>query len=132
MSEEASTEVTEVVVPAVEARSPERFWRATEGVDALSDPRPYGQENALQKLGRPPFEKSARSKFRVLGYLATVYEHGTSAVMRRLSPMRRPARRVGWALWSDETQCPLYFLARRNPRNHSPTSAAAITISTGQ
>lgn len=55
--------------------SPERFWKATAGVEALSDPRPYGQENALQKLGRPPFEKSARSNFRLLGYLATVYEH---------------------------------------------------------
>ena len=55
--------------------SPRRFWRANDGVDALADPRPYGQENALQKLGRPPFEKSAHSKFRVLGYLATVYEH---------------------------------------------------------
>lgn len=72
MSEDVTIEVE---APAETARPPERFWRATQGVDALSDPRPYGQENALQKLGRPPFEKSARSKFRVLGYLATVYEH---------------------------------------------------------
>ena len=46
----------------------------------LADPRPFGDENALQKLGKPPFERSARSKFRLVGYLATVYEHVTEDV----------------------------------------------------
>jgi hypothetical protein len=52
-----------------------RFWNAGSGSEALNDPRPFGHENALQKLGRPPFERSSRSKFRLLGFLATVYEH---------------------------------------------------------
>ena len=54
----------------------DRFYKSGDGVSALDDPRPFGRENALQKLGRPPFEKtSGRSKFRLLGFLATVYEH---------------------------------------------------------
>ncbi len=60
---------------AEEAHQRRRFWTAGEGVAELADPTPFGNENALQKLGRPPFEKSARSKFRLLGFLATVYEH---------------------------------------------------------
>lgn len=51
------------------------FWMCGEGVHALDNPTPFGQENALQRLGKPPFEKSTRSRFRLLGYLATVYEH---------------------------------------------------------
>lgn len=82
MNEVVNDEAEAQAEAPVAARSAERFWRATEGVDALSDPRPFGQENALQKLGRPPFEKSARSKFRVLGYLATVYEHVAQDVGR--------------------------------------------------
>lgn len=54
---------------------PSGFWEAGDGVHALDDPTPHGQENALQKLGRPPFEKTPRGRFRLLGYLATVYEH---------------------------------------------------------
>ena len=57
------------------AASAGTFWACGEGVDALDDPTPFGQENALQRLGKPPFEKSARGRFRLLGYLATVYEH---------------------------------------------------------
>jgi hypothetical protein len=51
------------------------FWNAGQGIHALDDPMPLGQENALQKLGKPPFERTARGRFRLLGYLATVYEH---------------------------------------------------------
>lgn len=58
-----------------DAPEPDRFWSAGEGIAELSNPTPFGNENALQKLGRPPFEKSARTKFRLLGFLATVYEH---------------------------------------------------------
>ena len=58
----------------------ERFYHLGPGADALVDPTPFGDENALQKLGKPPFERSARSKFRLVGYLATVYEHVTEDV----------------------------------------------------
>lgn len=73
--------IEEPLPPAKEAAvSPASFWNSGGGVDALSDPTPFGNENALQKLGKPPFEKSARSKFRLLGFLATVYEHVSSDV----------------------------------------------------
>ena len=76
-------------VPAVEDASPagpgvigeparpeaSSFWECGQGVRALDDPTPLGKENALGRLGKPPFEKSVRSRFRLLGYLATVYEH---------------------------------------------------------
>ena len=61
---------------------PATFTDCGGGVDALDDPTPYGHENALQKLGKPPFEKSVRSKFRLLGYLATVYEHVSDDLKR--------------------------------------------------
>jgi hypothetical protein len=62
--------------PAAAFTSPEAaFWACGPGIHALDDPTPFGQENALQRLGKPPFEKSARGRFRLLGYLATVYEH---------------------------------------------------------
>ncbi len=54
--------------------------------EALVDPAPLGRDNALQKLGKPPFERSARSKFRLLGFLATVYEHVSEDVSRRTQP----------------------------------------------
>ena len=62
------------------------FWTCGHGVHALDDPTPFGQENALQRLGKPPFEKSTRSRFRLLGYLATVYEHVSQDVGRATSP----------------------------------------------
>ena len=58
----------------------DRFWSCGEGRSALDDATPLGQENALQKLGKPPFEKTSRGRFRLLGYLATVYEHVASEV----------------------------------------------------
>lgn len=58
------------------------FWACGEGIHALDDPTPFGQENALQKLGKPPFEKTTRSRFRLLGYLATMYEHVSQDVAR--------------------------------------------------
>lgn len=58
------------------------FWTCGAGIHALDDPTPFGQENALQKLGKPPFEKSTRSRFRLLGYLATMYEHVSQDVAR--------------------------------------------------
>ena len=61
---------------------PESFWESGEAIHALDDPTPFGQENALQKLGKPPFEKTARGRFRLLGYLATVYEHVSQDVRR--------------------------------------------------
>jgi hypothetical protein len=60
------------------------FWQCGPGVNALDDPTPFGQENALQKLGKPPFEKTTRGRFRLLGYLATVYEHVAQDVAGRL------------------------------------------------
>jgi hypothetical protein len=51
----------------------------------LDDPTPLGADNALQKLGKPPFERSARTKFRLLGFLATVYEHASEDVAHRIS-----------------------------------------------
>ena len=60
------------------------FWMCGAGVHALDDPMPFGQENALQRLGKPPFEKSTRSRFRLLGYLATVYEHVSQDVGRQI------------------------------------------------
>ena len=52
------------------------FWTSGPGVSALDDPTPFGSENALEKLGKPPFDKKGvRGGFRLLGYLATVYEH---------------------------------------------------------
>ena len=60
--------------PAIEVRQP-TFTDAGAGLDALDDATPLGRDNALQKLGRPPFERSGRTKFRLLGFLATVYEH---------------------------------------------------------
>ena len=60
----------------------ESFWNSGDGIHALDDPTPFGQENALQKLGKPPFEKTARGRFRLLGYLATVYEHVSQDVRR--------------------------------------------------
>ncbi len=71
-----TTNDTETGAPAADAATdPVAFWQSGGGIDQLADPRPFGHENALQKLGRPPFDKSARSKFRLLGFLATVYEH---------------------------------------------------------
>ena len=61
----------------------DRFWTSGDGIHALDDPTPFGQENALQRLGKPPFEKTARGRFRLLGYLATVYEHVSQDVGRR-------------------------------------------------
>lgn len=58
------------------------FWTCGEGIHSLDDPTPFGQENALQKLGKPPFEKTTRSRFRLLGYLATMYEHVSQDVAR--------------------------------------------------
>ncbi|MEM1010637.1 MAG: hypothetical protein AAGI46_00285 [Planctomycetota bacterium] len=52
--------------------------------DTLADPAPLGLDNALQKLGKPPFERSARTKFRLLGFLATVYEHVAEDVSHRI------------------------------------------------
>ena len=69
------TTMTEDALVSEPAADPRAFWHSGGGIDQLADPRPFGHENALQKLGRPPFEKSARSKFRLLGFLATVYEH---------------------------------------------------------
>ena len=76
-----------------EAPSPEEvadrrraFFDGGPGLSALDDPTPLGSDNALQKLGRPPFERSARTKFRLLGFLATVYEHASEDVAKRLSP----------------------------------------------
>ena len=60
------------------------FWLCGAGIHALDDPTPFGQENALQRLGKPPFEKSTRSRFRLLGYLATVYEHVSQDVGRQI------------------------------------------------
>ena len=60
------------------------FWQCGPGVHALDDPTPFGQENALQKLGKPPFEKTTRGRFRLLGYLATVYEHVSQDVAGKL------------------------------------------------
>ena len=74
-----ATELSEVLEPTGAARA-DSFLRCGDGVDALDDPTPFGHENALQKLGRPPFEKSVRSKFRLLGFLATVYEHVSADV----------------------------------------------------
>lgn len=69
---------------AAPATSPEpthdSFYKHGPGLAALDEPTPFGDENALQKLGKPPFERSARSKFRLVGYLATVYEHVTEDV----------------------------------------------------
>ena len=59
------------------------FWNCGPGVHALDDPTPFGQENALQKLGKPPFEKTTRGRFRLLGYLATVYEHVSDELKAR-------------------------------------------------
>jgi hypothetical protein len=58
------------------------LWEAGEGIHALDDATPFGQENALQRLGKPPFEKTPRGRFRLLGYLATVYEHVSQDVRR--------------------------------------------------
>ncbi len=55
--------------------TPSTFTTGGSGLSALDNPTPLGRDNALQKLGRPPFERSARTKFRLLGFLATVYEH---------------------------------------------------------
>jgi hypothetical protein len=60
------------------------FWLCGAGIHALDDPTPFGQENALQRLGKPPFEKSTRSRFRLLGYLATVYEHVSQDVGKQI------------------------------------------------
>ena len=82
---QASDEMDEASVespPAAIATKPATFYDCGGGVDALDDPTPFGHENALQKLGKPPFEKSVRSKFRLLGYLATVYEHVSDDVKR--------------------------------------------------
>jgi hypothetical protein len=69
--------------PAAASAPPEAaFWACGPGIHALDDPTPFGQENALQRLGKPPFEKSARGRFRLLGYLATVYEHVSQDVAR--------------------------------------------------
>ena len=72
--DEGVEEPVEVPEPA-DSGTPATFDAAGSAVAALDDPTPHGRENALQKLGRPPFDKSARSKFRLLGFLATVYEH---------------------------------------------------------
>jgi len=74
---------------AAAAGSMDAFWQCGPGVHALDDPTPFGQENALQKLGKPPFEKTTRGRFRLLGYLATVYEHVSEDVARKsgLAPM---------------------------------------------
>ncbi len=69
--ESSPDEGEQVALPS----DPANFWQCGPGVHSLDDPTPHGQENALQKLGKPPFEKSTRSRFRLLGYLATVYEH---------------------------------------------------------
>ena len=71
MSDPSHLEGT-VALPAAQSAT---FWTAGEGARALDDPMPFGQENALQRLGKPPFEKTTRGRFRLLGYLATVYEH---------------------------------------------------------
>lgn len=65
------------------------FWTSGGGVGALGDPTPFGNENALQKLGKPPFEKSVRSKFRLLGFLATVYEHVSADVATGRNPQHQ-------------------------------------------
>jgi len=65
---------------AVSETSHDTFLEHGPGLAALEEPTPFGDENALQKLGKPPFERSARSKFRLVGYLATVYEHVTEDV----------------------------------------------------
>ena len=76
----------EVVAPP-EVVSGGTFWTSGPGVDALDDPTPFGQENALQKLGKPPFDKKGvRGGFRLLGYLATVYEHVAADVGGKSSP----------------------------------------------
>jgi len=69
---------------AVDAEGLRRaFYEGGEATAVLDDPTPLGHDNALQKLGRPPFEKSSRSKFRLLGFLATVYEHASQDVAKR-------------------------------------------------
>ena len=78
--EESAHEAGPSEPAAAEAEQPARpeassFWECGQGVRALDDPTPLGKENALGRLGKPPFEKSVRSRFRLLGYLATVYEH---------------------------------------------------------
>ena len=68
------------------------FWHMGPGRDALDDPTPFGQENALQKLGKPPFDKKGvRGGFRLLGYLATVYEHVSQDVEREAPDAARRA-----------------------------------------
>ena len=67
------------------------FWECGEGIHELDQPVPFGQENALQKLGKPPFEKTARGRFRLLGYLATVYEHVSQDVTRLLGETGQPS-----------------------------------------
>jgi hypothetical protein len=78
--------------PQEPTRSPEdiearrvAYFQGGDGLSCLDDPTPLGADNALQKLGKPPFERSARTKFRLLGFLATVYEHASEDVAHRIS-----------------------------------------------
>jgi hypothetical protein len=71
------------------------FWRCGSGVRALDDPTPFGQENALQRLGKPPFEKTARGRFRLLGYLATVYEHVSQDIGLEINGVQERADAAG-------------------------------------
>jgi hypothetical protein len=78
MSDEATTPPT----PESTARLA-TFYDAGDGIDTLADAEPRGRDNALQKLGRPPFDRAARTRFRLLGFLATVYEHVSDIAKQR-------------------------------------------------
>ena len=58
--------------PPLLPANPAEFFRAGPGIDALESAASSDQRPALERLGPTPFRKS---KFPLLGFLATVYEH---------------------------------------------------------
>jgi hypothetical protein len=74
--------------PKTETRSelpadPRVFWKADESWDALAPPTDIPAAPALKIAGPPPFP---RSRFPVMGFLATVYEQ-VSARAREMAAM---------------------------------------------
>ncbi|MCG8405260.1 MAG: hypothetical protein MI923_08700 [Phycisphaerales bacterium] len=60
--------------PAIDV---ERFWSTAQSLDEIGLPPNPETTPALKRLGPPPF---VRSRFPLMGFLATVYEHITTHV----------------------------------------------------